>query len=63
VIEVREVDAATYPLPKGRIGLDMLRDFVVQGCVTPFCRGREAFRRGDATGAHWPAATLHCFSY
>jgi hypothetical protein len=31
VIEVREVDAATYPLPKGRIRLDTLRDFVFRG--------------------------------
>jgi asparaginyl-tRNA synthetase len=28
VVEVGEVDAAAYPLPKGRIGLETLRDFV-----------------------------------
>jgi hypothetical protein len=44
VIEVREIDAVAYPLPKDRIGLNTLRDFVVLGCLAPFYRGREVYR-------------------
>jgi hypothetical protein len=55
--------APNDPMAKVRIELDMLRDFVFRGCVAPFYRAGEAFKRGDAREAHQSAATLHCFSF
>jgi hypothetical protein len=47
VIEVKEIDAAAYPLPKDRIGLNTLWDFVVQGVWLHFI-GAEG-RIGEET--------------
>jgi hypothetical protein len=48
MIKVGEANVAMYPLPKDRIGLDTLWDFVVRRCVASFYRGGETFRPGNA---------------